>query len=155
MDLPKFEIGINEISNRLPHRYPFLLVDRVVGFAHGPDPAKLVGRKIHGYKNVTINEHFFMGHFPENPVMPGVLQVEAMAQTGALACVPDAGSKLDVRIAKISSARFRKPVLPGDRLDLFAEITSEKSMVLSLSCTAQVNGQKVSEAEMLAKILSI
>ena len=78
-----------------------------------------------------------------------------MAQTGALACVPEPNTQLDVRIAKIFNARFRKPVLPGDRLDLFATITSEKSMILSLSCYAEVDGKRVAEADMLAKIVAI
>ncbi len=145
-------LTVNEIQERLPHRFPFLLVDRVVSFEHGPDPEHLQGRKIVAVKNVSINEQFFLGHFPGNPVMPGVLQVEAMAQAGALACVPGKDDKIDVLIAKISEAKFKKPVTPGDVLELHAEIVKSKSSILTVACKAYVDSQVVAEVQVMAKI---
>lgn len=141
-----------EIQKRIPHRFPFLLIDRVDSFSHGPDEKKLVGRKIVCTKNVTFNEPFFQGHFPNNPVMPGVLQVEAMAQAGAIACVPGEDDKVDVLIAKISDARFRKPVVPGDTLKVHAEIVAEKRGVLSVKCEMYCDGELVSNVQVMAKI---
>jgi len=152
METPKTPINIQEITKKLPHRFPFLLVDRVVGFEFGPDPEKYLGRKVKALKNVSINEPYFMGHFPDNPVMPGVLQIEAMAQAGALGCVPGDGESLDVLVAKISNAKFRKPVVPGDALILSAEVVVEKGTILGLKCQGHVDGELVSEVELLAKI---
>ena len=102
-----------DIMKLLPHRFPFLLVDRVEEIYRPPNGAR-VGLKIRATKNVTINEPFFPGHFPHRPVMPGVLQIEALAQVAALSCILPNGPKLDVAIAGITSARFRQPVWPGD-----------------------------------------
>ena len=148
----KVFLDINEIQKRIPHRFPFLLIDKVDSFEHGPDSEKVVGRKIVCTKNVTINEPFFQGHFPGNPVMPGVLQVESMAQAGAIACVPGGNDKVGVLIAKISEARFRKQVTPGDTLKVHAEIIAEKRGVLSVKCEMYCDGQLVSNAQVMAKI---
>lgn len=145
-------LTITQIQERIPHRFPFLLIDRVLSFEHGPDKEKYVGRKVVARKNVSMNEPYFSGHFPDNPVMPGVLQVEAMAQTGAIACVPDSSDKIDVLIAKISEAKFKKPVVPGDTLELHAEITAEKRGLLFVSCKAFCDSQVVAQAEVLAKV---
>lgn len=145
-------LSILEIQKRIPHRFPFLLIDRVDSFEHGPDEDKLIGRKIVCTKNVTINEFFFQGHFPDNPVMPGVLQVESMAQAGAIACVPGENEKMDVLIAKISDAKFRKPVVPGDTLKVCAEIISEKRGILNVKCEMYCDGDLVSEVSVLAKV---
>src|SRR4051812_35968090 len=116
-----------DIMRILPHRYPFLLVDRVDELHRVTSPNR-VGTRIRAIKNVTFNEQFFVGHFPHRPVMPGVLQIEAMAQVAALACAPygkDA-PKMDVAIAAIDACRFRRPVVPGDTLEIEAEITKDR-----------------------------
>ena len=149
----KMFLDINEIQKRLPHRYPFLLIDRVLSFEHGPDESKYVGRKVIARKNVTLNEPYFEGHFPGNPIMPGVLQVESMAQAGAIACAPDQNEQIDVLIAKISEAKFRKQVTPGDVLDVHAEILAEKRGILSVGCKMMCDGQLVSEVSIMAKVM--
>ena len=142
-------MNIQEIFRLLPHRYPFLMVDRVVKFE--------VGRSIDAYKNVSINEPFFQGHFPGLPVMPGVLIVESLAQAGGLLVL--AGE--DESIIKnsiflftgIENVRFRKPVLPGDRLDLHCELTRRKLRLSKMRGTAHVNGVLAAEAELTAAIV--
>lgn len=139
-----------EITKWLPHRYPFLLVDRVVAC----EP----GERIHAYKNVTSNEPFFEGHFPEFPVMPGVLQLEALAQAGALlvvASVEQTGSKMLPFLMSMDKVKFRRPVVPGDRLDLEAEIVILKSRVGKIKCTASVDGKKTAEAIISAGLQSL
>ncbi len=138
MDLP----AIREI---LPHRYPMLLVDRIV---------ELEEERIVGIKNVTVNEPFFLGHFPDFPVMPGVLIVEAMAQVAGvlvLSRIPDRHSKL-VLLASIEQAKFRKPVVPGDQLRIEMVVTKIKTSVAKMHGTATVEGVVVAEAEVLCKI---
>lgn len=145
-------IDVIGIRKRIPHRFPFLLIDRVEKFEHGPDKKKFLGRKVVATKNVSVNEPYFTGHFPDEPIMPGVLQVEAMAQAGALACVPEDNEKMDVLIAKINGAKFRRKVIPGDVLEIHAEIISEKGTILGLRCEAYSFGELVSEVELMAKI---
>jgi 3-hydroxyacyl-[acyl-carrier-protein] dehydratase len=138
MDLPA-------IRDILPHRYPMLLVDRIV---------ELEEDRIVGIKNVTVNEPFFLGHFPDFPVMPGVLIVEAMAQVAGvlvLSRIPDRHSKL-VLLASIEQAKFRKPVLPGDQLRIEMIVTKIKTSVAKMHGTATVDGAVVAEAEVLCKI---
>lgn len=146
-------LNILEIQKRLPHRFPFLLIDRVLKFEYGPDKKKYVGRKVIARKNVTMNEPYFTGHFPNNPLMPGVLQVEAMAQAGAIACAPEQNDQIEVLIAKISEAKFKRPVTPGDILEIHASITAEKSSILSVSCEMFCDGQLVAQAEVMAKVM--
>ncbi len=139
-------LDINEIQKILPHRPPFLLVDRILEL----EPQK----RIVGIKNVTINEPFFTGHFPNFPVMPGVLIVEAMAQTGGvlvLRDVPDADSKL-VFFAAIEEAKFRRPVFPGDQLRLEVEVLSRRNAFCRMKGKALVDGQLAAEAVILCKI---
>ncbi len=138
-------LDINEIRAILPHRYPFLLVDRIIEM--GPD-------SVVGIKNVTLNEPFFVGHFPEFPVMPGVLIVEAMAQTAGvlvLQSMPDRENKL-VLLAAIENARFRKPVVPGDQLRMEMRIVKRKSSVAKIAGRATVDGQVVAEVEVMCKL---
>ena len=143
-----------EILKLLPHRFPFLLVDRIEEL-QTPTPGSRVGRKCRGIKCVTINEPFFPGHFPHRPVMPGVLQVEAMAQVAALSCVDPTGPKMDVAIAGISNARFRRPVVPGDVMEITTEVLKDRSQILVLKCEARVDGQVVCEAELIAKMFPL
>ena len=133
------------IRDILPHRYPMLLVDRIV---------ELEADRIVGIKNVTANEPFFMGHFPDFPVMPGVLIIEAMAQVAGvlvLKGIPDRKSKL-VLLASIDNAKFRRPVVPGDQLRIEMRIVKKKASVARMAGQATVDGQVVAEAEMMCKL---
>jgi beta-hydroxyacyl-ACP dehydratase FabZ len=135
------------ILDALPHRYPFLLVDRVVEL----EP----GRRVVAIKNVTFNEPFFVGHFPGAPVMPGVLIVEAMAQAGAVLLLHEMagrGEKL-VYFTGIDQARFRRPVVPGDQLRLTLEVLKLRSRNCKMRGTAEVGGQRVAEAEILSALV--
>lgn len=141
-------MDINEIMGFLPHRYPFLLIDRILEFV----PSK----SIVGIKNVTINEPYFQGHFPGHPIMPGVLQLEAMAQTGgvlAMKSIPAEDVKKKILIfMSIDKAKFRKPVVPGDQIRFEVECIKERGPIKSLKAVALVDGAVVSEAEMMAMI---
>ncbi len=139
-------IDINEILTILPHRYPFLLVDKIVEMEEG--------ERAKGIKNVTVNEPFFQGHFPGHPVMPGVLIVEAMAQVGGILAFKSANVEDQVLyFMGIDDARFRKPVLPGDRLELTVEVLRRRGKVWSLKGEAFVDGALVAEAKLLATIM--
>ena len=138
-------LDINEIRRILPHRYPMLLVDRIV---------ELEAERIVGIKNVTANEPFFSGHFPDFPVMPGVLIVEAMAQTAGvlvLKSIEDRASKL-VLLVSIEYAKFRKPVVPGDQLRMELIMLKRKASVAKMSGKATVDGVLVAEAEVMCKL---
>ncbi len=139
-----------DILRILPHRYPFLLVDKVLECHDGDKAGSRVGRRVRAVKNVTINEPFFTGHFPDNPVMPGVLQIEAMAQAGALACFRLSDPPMDVAIANVREARFRRPVVPGDSLEIHAEVKKDRGQMVLICGQVYVEGQLVAEAEFLA-----
>jgi beta-hydroxyacyl-ACP dehydratase FabZ len=132
---------------RIPHRYPFLLVDRIVEITPG--------RSIVALKNVTINEPFFQGHFPGAPVMPGVLIIEALAQAGAvllLTDIPDRASKL-VYFTGIDEARFRRPVIPGDQVRLFMEVLKLRAKTCKMRGRAEVDGELAAEAEIMSALV--
>jgi UDP-3-O-[3-hydroxymyristoyl] N-acetylglucosamine deacetylase/3-hydroxyacyl-[acyl-carrier-protein] dehydratase len=139
-------LGIEEIMKVLPHRYPFLLVDRVIEI----DPNK----RIVGIKNVTINEPFFQGHFPGHPIMPGVLIVEAMAQVGGMllmGTVPDPGSKV-VYFTSLNNVKWRRPVKPGDQIRFELDLVQVRGMMCKMNGVAKVDGEVVCEAEMGAMV---
>lgn len=142
-------ITVEEIMRFLPHRFPFLLVDRVVD---------LVPRKaIVAIKNVTCNEQFFQGHFPDWKIMPGVLIVEAMAQAGAVllfGSIPDPDKKFVV-LSKVDKAKFKRMVVPGDQLRLDVEWTREKGRICQMKGKAFVEGDLAAEAEIYATVLDI
>ncbi len=141
------EIRIDEILKILPHRYPFLLVDRILEVEQG--------KRVVGIKNVTFNEEFFQGHFPGNPVMPGVLVLEAMAQVaafGLLGVVPDREHKL-LYLSGVDRCKFRRPVVPGDQLRIEAEIVSLRTRVCKCRATASVDGAVCAEAELLSVLV--
>ena len=144
-------IDIVEIMNMLPHRYPFLLVDRIMEM----EP----GKRIVGLKNVTINEPFFQGHFPGHPIMPGVLLIEAMAQVGGVLAMKSAeAANVDVRskviyFMTIDKVKFRKPVVPGDQVRFEMDLTKSRANIKSFSGKALVDGTVVAEAELMAMIV--
>ena len=144
-------MDILEILDYLPHRYPFLLVDRVLELE--------VGSRILALKNVTMNEPFFPGHFPHHPVMPGVLIVEAMAQAAALLSFKSHGVKPDenqvVYFAGIDNTRFKRPVVPGDQLLLEATISQAKRGIYKYKAVARVGEQVAAEGELMCAIRSL
>jgi 3-hydroxyacyl-[acyl-carrier-protein] dehydratase len=146
--VPEPILNVQQIEKLLPHRYPFLLVDRVIELEQG--------KRIVALKCVTMNEPFFTGHFPGTPVMPGVLIIEALAQTAALLAL--VGMTEEERKGKVTyfmgidGARFRKPVVPGDRLELSVEVVKAKGAVLKVKGEAKVDGQVVAEAEIMAML---
>ncbi len=142
-------LGINEVMDFLPHRYPFLMIDRILEFE--------ADKRVVGLKNVTINEPFFQGHFPGHPIMPGVLLLEAMAQTGgvlALMSLPAEEVKKKVLyFMSIDKAKFRKPVLPGDQVRFELTLIKARGNIKSFKAEAKVDGAIVAESEMMAMIV--
>ncbi len=141
-------LTITEIMNLIPHRYPMLLVDRIENI--------VIGQSCKGIKNVSINEEFFQGHFPKEPIMPGVLIVEAMAQTaGALVChsLGELQSDFSVYFMSMNDVKFRKPVLPGDVLEMYVEKVQNRNKVWKFSGKAKVNNVLHAEAQFTAMVV--
>ena len=141
LDIKGKTLDINMIQKILPHRYPFLLVDRII---------ECTDKRVVGIKNVTINEPFFQGHFPGKPIMPGVLIIEAMAQCGGVGAlnIKDNLGKL-AYFMSIKEAKFRKPVVPGDQLIMEIDIIKTKLSIMQARGVAKVNGEVVTEAEFM------
>ncbi|MGH7797725.1 MAG: 3-hydroxyacyl-ACP dehydratase FabZ [Candidatus Binatia bacterium] len=138
-------LDINEIFKSVPHRYPFLLVDRIVEI-HGSE-------KVVGIKNVSINEHFFQGHFPDRPVMPGVLICEAMAQVGAIFARNARGGAADNKVfvlTGLDNVKFKRPVEPGDQLRMELTCLKRRGSFWKMQGTATVDGKLVAQAEISA-----
>ena len=144
-------MDIHQILKKLPHRYPFLLVDRVLEVEEG--------KRIKALKNVTINEPFFVGHFPHRPVMPGVLMLEAMAQTAGLLAFAGETSERDpnavIYFAGIDGARFKRPVEPGDQLVMNVEILRHKAGIYKFKATARVGEDVACEAELMCTMRTV
>jgi len=140
-------LDIHQILRCMPHRYPLLLVDRILEFE--------AGKRIVGLKNVTINEPFFPGHFPDHPIMPGVLIVEAMAQTGGLLLMSEIEDPEGtvVYFMSLDDVKWRKPVLPGDQLILEVELLKVRGPVCRMRGVGRVDGAKVAEATMMARVM--
>lgn len=141
-------INLQRVLQMIPHRYPFLMIDRV--------DEVVTGTSAIGVKNVTINEPFFQGHFPSEPVMPGVLIIEAMAQTAAVLVVHTLGTEFEGKLVyfmSVDSARFRKPVVPGDQLRIHVVKDRHRGMVWKFKAEAKVDGVLVAEATYAAMIL--
>jgi 3-hydroxyacyl-[acyl-carrier-protein] dehydratase len=137
-------MNINEIMQYLPHRYPFLLVDRIIDM----QPRE----SITGIKNVTFNEPFFQGHFPGQPIMPGVLIIEAMAQVAGIAAFSSGMEGKAVYFMSIEKAKFRRPVVPGDQLRLEIKVLQQRGNVWKFSGAATVEGKLAAEADFTAMV---
>ncbi|MDP2156855.1 MAG: 3-hydroxyacyl-ACP dehydratase FabZ [Nitrospirota bacterium] len=137
-------MNVIDIMKKLPHRYPFLLVDRII--AMEPNVS------ITGIKNVTINEPFFQGHFPGQPIMPGVLIIEAMAQVGGVLAFSTGTDAKSVFFMSIEKAKFRKPVVPGDQLKMELRVVQQRGNVWKLSGVAKVDDKVVAEADFTAML---
>lgn len=141
----QLQMDIMQIMDLIPHRYPFLLVDRITEC--------VPGKYVKGYKNITMNEALFQGHFPGNPIFPGVLMVEALAQisAGMVMTMPQYAGKLAL-FAGIDGVRFKRVVRPGDKLEFTSEILKLKGPIVKTKCTAMVDGELAVEAELMCAI---
>ncbi|WP_346836886.1 3-hydroxyacyl-ACP dehydratase FabZ [Microbulbifer sp. SAOS-129_SWC] len=144
-------MDVREIREYLPHRYPFLLVDRVVELEEG--------KYIKGYKNISVNEEVFNGHFPEVPIFPGVMIVEAMAQVSGILGFKSLGQKpadgFLYLFAGIDDVRFKRQVVPGDRLQLESEVVSERRGIWKFACKASVDGELAASANVLCAVKKV
>jgi 3-hydroxyacyl-[acyl-carrier-protein] dehydratase len=165
-----YRLNIDQIMKFLPHRAPFLLLDRVLeihptGDVSDMAPAGKVGTKVVGLKNVTYNEPYFQGHFPGYAILPGVLLIEIMAQTASFSVYPylfhQAGGNLEALarsfqciLVGVDSARFRRPVVPGDTLKIETVVTKCRGKLWAFQCLITVDGQRVAEADILANLVA-
>lgn len=166
MSEKSYRLSIDEVRKFLPHRSPFLLVDRILeiqlnGPLNGPANQDRVGTKVVGIKNVTYNEPYFQGHFPSFSIMPGVLLIETMAQVASFSLYPYMAQDPD-RLARdfqcilvgVDGARFRRPVVPGDSVRIETTVTKCRGKLWAFKCQASVDGQHVAEAEILANLIA-
>jgi 3-hydroxyacyl-[acyl-carrier-protein] dehydratase len=146
-------IETKDLIGLLPHKPPFLFIDKIIKLDPPPETGSWVGRRGTVIKNVTHNEAFFSGHFPHRPVMPGALVIEAMAQAAAVVGyrAPEGGEKLDVAFLGIDNARFRKAVLPGDQLRIEIKVVKDRGSLFTCHGEAFVENQLVAEADLMAK----
>ena len=141
----KYEMGIEEIKKVLPHRYPFLLVDRII---------EMKEKSAVGIKNISVSEPFFQGHFPERPIMPGVLMIEALAQVGGVWMLTKLENKGKIAyLVAVNNARFRKTVVPGDQLRLEIEVTRLRSKIGIIHGVAKVDGEEACDAEIMYNLV--
>jgi 3-hydroxyacyl-[acyl-carrier-protein] dehydratase len=152
----EFPIHATEIEKILPHRYPFLLVDRWVE-AEGGSMENRAGRKMKAFKNLTVNEPFFQGHFPDRPIMPGVLSLEALAQASALCAYVPLGDEKNYEFYIVSAdkVKYRRPIVPGDRLDLEVEVVKDRKTMIVFDCKAFVDGELATEAQIMANVVVV
>ena len=152
-----------QVRNYLPHRFPFLFVDRILAMeVPVGEGGKLLelGTKIVGLKNATINEPYFTGHFPNLPITPGVIMIETMAQVASFAVLPwlktddqmRVTTPFDLRLAGVDAARFRRPFVPGDSLHVTCQVTKHRGPIWAFQCKGEVDGQLVVESEILASV---
>lgn len=151
-DINQKQLSYMDIFHTLPHRFPFLLVDKVLDLKRGDK--KGLGDEVVAQKNVTFNEPYFQGHFPENPIMPGVIVIEAMAQTSAMMAYRPhpKGEKWKFFILGIDKARFRKPIVPGDVLHIKCKTTKIKGVFYTFDCGVHCDGELKAEAEIFAQM---
>lgn len=145
---PKTLINIEQIIKSIPHRYPMLLVDKIIAMEED--------KSVVGIKNVTFNEPYFMGHFPGKPIMPGVMIIEAMAQTASIMVMNSGNRSIEDKLVyfmSIDNAKFRKPVVPGDVLELHIEVIQNRGQVWKMSGVGKVDGVKVAEADFSAMVV--
>ena len=142
---------IEDILRILPHRQPFVLIDRVLEI-HDPGGDKKLGRRVRALKNVTFNEPFFAGHFPDRPVMPGVLILESMAQAACIACTRKGDPKVEVAIGRIGEVRFHSPVIPGDQLIIEAEVIKDRGHFFACTVSSRVEDELIAETDILASV---
>lgn len=165
MDKPQYSLSQKEIMAFLPHRAPFLLVDKILEIS-GPNtmtddnPKNKIGIKVIGVKNATINEPQFQGHFPQLPLMPGVMIIETMAQVASFSMYPftidrlKAGESMMCMLVGVDKARFRTPVVPGDSLRIETEVTTCRTSIWNFDCKAYVDGKLVAEASLMANLVT-
>ncbi|MCC7440350.1 MAG: 3-hydroxyacyl-ACP dehydratase FabZ [Bdellovibrionales bacterium] len=159
-ETPQYPLGVERIQEYLPHRAPFLLIDRVISIQAPSDPSVKVGIEVRARKNATFNEPHMPGHFPQRALTPGVLILETMAQTASMTLYPYVWRNLDVFrrsflciFAGANDLRFRKPVIPGDTMEIRSVVSKVKGSLWVFGCEVQVDGQRVAEAEILANLL--
>lgn len=154
---------LQKVMNYLPHRYPFLFVDKILDLrvpVSGKGELEPIGTKVSGVKNCTINEPYFTGHFPKMPITPGVILIETMAQISSFAVFPwvktDADMRVldgfELRLAGVDATRFRRPVVPGDTLIVKSEVTKHRGAIWGFKCVAEIEGQVAAECEILASV---
>ncbi|MBI3535154.1 MAG: 3-hydroxyacyl-ACP dehydratase FabZ [Deltaproteobacteria bacterium] len=162
----RYYLNIEQIQRYLPHRHPFLLIDRILEIhpqGNLLDPLTSedkVGTRVVALKNISVNEPYFQGHFPAYPIVPGVLVIEAMAQAASFSLYPALEKDID-RFARefkcilvgVDSARFRKPIIPGDSLKIISQVTKTRGQLWNFQVVAEVDSQKVAEAEIMAKLM--